>query len=134
MRSRGASKRRCARRRRSPCRSRCGTSTWIERLSPPSHVSGKFRPSIATGIELPGLVVVRVAERAVPCTPALLPRFRPVDPPVRPFEQHALHFPDILFRQPPVVITEHPEIDNRVPFDATGEIDVRVEVAERERA
>src|SRR6185295_2607754 len=48
--------------------------------------------------------------------------------------QQALDLPDILFRQAPVVITKRAQIDDRVGLDTAGEIDVRVEVAERQRS
>src|SRR4030095_3348374 len=90
-------------------------------------------PALTARIESPGFVVVRFAERTIPRTPPLFPCLRPVDAPVRPFEQHALDLPDIFFRQPPVVIAEHTQIDHRVGLDAAGEVDVRVEIAERQR-
>ena len=50
-------------------------------------------------------------------------------------EQHALHLPDVRVRQPPVVVVHgRPKIDHRVAGDASGEVDVRIEIAQRERA
>ena len=53
---------------------------------------------------------------------------------MRPVEQHLLDFPHILLGQTPVVLAHHPQIDDGVRLDAAGEIDVRLDVAERERA
>src|SRR5678815_3135990 len=53
---------------------------------------------------------------------------------MRPVEQHLLDLPYVLRCEPPVVRAHHAEIDDRVRLDATGEIDIRLEVTERERA
>ena len=45
-----------------------------------------------------------------------------------------LDLPHVLLRQPPVVASEHPQIDDRVRLDAPGEVDVPLEVAQRQRA
>ena len=54
--------------------------------------------------------------------------------PVRVVEQHPLDLPDVRLRQPPVVVAHHAEIDDGVAGDPSGEVDVRIDVAERERA
>ena len=53
---------------------------------------------------------------------------------MRPVEQHLLDLPHVLRREPPVVRAHHTQIDDGVGLDAAGEVDVRLEVAERERA
>ena len=53
---------------------------------------------------------------------------------MRPLEQHPLDLPHVRLRQPPVVVAERAQVDDRIPLDASGEVDVRIEVAERERA
>jgi hypothetical protein len=42
--------------------------------------------------------------------------------------------PDVLVRQPPVIVPQHAQIDDGVRLDAACGIDVRLDVAERERA
>ncbi len=48
-------------------------------------------------------------------------------------EQHPLHFPHVLSRQAPVVGTHDAKIDQREGRDASGEVDVLVEVTGGER-
>ena len=48
-------------------------------------------------------------------------------------EQHPFDLPDIGFGQPPVVIAQDPQIDHGVAGDAAGEVDVRLDIAERQR-
>src|SRR5438034_5632545 len=53
---------------------------------------------------------------------------------MRPLEQQSLDLPHVGFRQSPVVVPEHAQVDDGVRLYAPGEVDVRVEVAEGERA
>ena len=53
---------------------------------------------------------------------------------MRVVEQHPLDLPHVRVRQPPVVVAHHAQIDDGVAGDAAGEVDVRIDVAERQRA
>src|SRR5262245_37293981 len=50
-----------------------------------------------------------------------------------PLEQHPFHLPDIALTQTPVVRVQHAQIDDCVCLDASGVVDVPVEITERER-
>ena len=51
---------------------------------------------------------------------------------MRVFEQETFDLPHVGFRHPPVIVAKKPEIDNGVGGDAPGEVDVGIDVAERE--
>ena len=53
---------------------------------------------------------------------------------MRPVEQHLLDLPDVLRCEPPLVRAHDTEIDDGVRFDTTSEVDIGLDVAEREGA
>jgi hypothetical protein len=92
------------------------------------------RPPVATAIELPRFVVVRVSERSIAAAQSFCSTIGRCDVPVRPIDQCLFHLPHVSRRQSPVVGTQHAKIDYAVRRDAARQIDVAVEVAERQRA
>ena len=53
---------------------------------------------------------------------------------MRIVEQHPLHLPDVLLREPPIVVPHDAEIDDGVAGHTAGEIDVGIDVAQRQIA
>src|SRR3954464_2225667 len=53
---------------------------------------------------------------------------------MRQVQQHPLYFPDISWRQSPVVVADLAQICDRVTRDPAREIDVRVDVAQGQRS
>ncbi len=53
---------------------------------------------------------------------------------MRVIEQHALDLPDVARRQSPVVVPERAQIHDRVASYAAGVVDVRIDIAQRQRA
>ena len=53
---------------------------------------------------------------------------------MRVLEEHPLHLPDVGFRQAPAVGAEPAQIDQRVASQPARQIDVRIDVTERQGA
>ena len=78
---------------------------------------------------------VRRAVGAIPFPQLPESRVRRLDRAMRIVEQHALDLPDVGRGQPPVVVAHLlREIDDGVAGDAAGVVDVRIDVAQRQRA
>ena len=94
---------------------------------------GQRRPAHASLVVLPRLMSMRLAKGAIAPAHRVSFSIRRGDLAMRPVEQHLLDLPDTLCRNPPVVRAHHAQIDDGVRLDASSEVDVRLEVAERQR-
>ena len=52
---------------------------------------------------------------------------------VRMVQEHPLDFPDVRVRQPPRVLTQHPQVDHGVAGKSPRKVDIRIEITEGER-
>ena len=77
---------------------------------------------------------VPLFERPVPRAQRVHVPVRRPDRPMRVLEQHPFDLPHVRVRQPPVVAAHHAQVDDRIAGDASGQIDVGIHVAQRERA
>src|SRR5262249_26123246 len=103
------------------------------RSSAGAEFFGQFAPSIAAPVALHRLPAVPPPVLAVPPAQRVDPLSGRLNLAVRIVEQDALDFPRIAFRRPPVVAGENAKIDNRVAGDAAGVVDIRIEIAQRQR-
>src|SRR5450759_4242740 len=95
----------------------------------------QFRPGLAVPVVERLAILVRSPELHVAPPQAIDPRVGRMDRPVRRVEEHPLRLPDVLIRQPPVVLPQQrAQIDDGVAGDSSVVVDVRIHVTEREGA
>src|SRR5437667_12742163 len=103
-----------------------------------SSIVDKFfrdlRPSVPAAIKERLLAVVFFPERTISLAQSVDAPVGRLDSPLRVLEQHSLDLPHIGVGQTPIVTSHDAYIDDRVASDPSREIDVRVAVAEGERA
>src|SRR5262249_25707769 len=102
-----------------------------------SSVVNEFRwqlaPSTTISVLLHRFSAVRQPVLAIPAAQRVDPPIGRSNLPMRVREQRALDFPYVAVGGPPVVAAEHAQIDNGIAGDAAGEVEVWIEIAERER-
>ena len=123
------SRKHCDRRGRNRSPSRRAISISTERQKLRREIAPPVSPAVIERLPVGELLF----ECPIPFAERVDPLIRRPDRPVRIVEQHPLHL-DVLLREPPIVVPHDAEIDDGVAGHTAGEIDVGIDVAQRQIA
>ena len=110
-------------------------STWLTafELASDANSAGKRHPAVAAAV-VDRLHPVRAAVLAIAALQPSISRVGGADAVVRPVDQQLLHRPHVAGGEAPVVAAHRGQVHHAVGADPAAEVDVRVDVAERQRA